>query len=138
MNSISFDIHVRTEYIFFKSSCNITVIINHVTFPSQMFKRKHSHNSNFVLNGNFTTKIMLLQKEGSQLPYHSEISQFHTTDHETALSHQPALLCCCQVCTALSCLSQQYSVFSFTVELLCLKVQCGGFKGIYWWKWNII
>lgn len=51
---------------------------------------------NFLLNGNFTTEKnrAAFWKAGSvvtPLPHHSEISQFHAADRETALSQQPAL-----------------------------------------------
>lgn len=115
--------------------CDITVIIFCVTckfafkpesrrwFPSQMFKMKLSQNSD-VLNGNFTWKTVQLLKARSvltPLPYRSEISHFHATDHETALSHQPALsVCCCKTCSRLSHL--QLGTFFFLLEFTYLHL----------------
>lgn len=64
---------------------------------SQMLKMKLGQTSNrqlkpfnFVLNGNFAKETGMLFKAGSVLTLllcHSEISPFHSADHETALSH---------------------------------------------------
>lgn len=65
---------------------------------------------------NFTTKVLWLLKAGSiltPLPHHSEISQVHTTDHETALSHQPGLSDCCLHCSPVSFIVQSIFFFKF-------------------------
>lgn len=65
----------------------------------------------------------------TQLPYRSEISQFHTTDHETALSHQPALASAAVRCALLSCLIYSPRIFFSTSNLLILIETLG----IYIW-----
>lgn len=57
----------------------------------------------------------------TQLPYRSEISQFHTTDHETALSHQPALASAAVRCALLSCLIHSPRIFFFYFKFIDLN-----------------